>query len=227
MRGGTTVGIDVRWLPGRGDGRCHERQLLDARFTIRLAAAPRRLLASWCVDFFRTAEVRRGSPVETITLERLVVENEALRRRVEALEAEMALRDVRDAEQSRRILKLERVLRELPLLVDIFDVASSRSVFKNRDLDALLGYTLGALAAMGPQPMLYKTVHPDDIPRVLEFLQGISRDRGDMEEVIVDYRVCRGDGAPGWFRAQLRPFERAVGAELATVPVSWSRGACR
>lgn len=142
-------------------------------------------------------------------LKRLIAENEALRLRVEALEVEKASRDVREA-------RIARVLRELPLIVDIFDVTTARSVFKNRDLDALLGYAPGALEAMGPQPMLYKTVHVDDIPHVLAFLQRIRGDGRDLEDAFVEYRVNRGDGAPGWFRAHLRPFDRN-GETLANV----------
>jgi len=155
--------------------------------------------------------------METTSLERLTAENEALRRRVEALEAEVTRQAAVDAEKSSRLAQLERVLRELPLIVDIFDVPSKRSVFKNRELDPLLGYPSGALAAMGPQPMLYKTVHPDDIPRVVEFLEFIRDHDEGMDEAIVEYRVRRGDGKPGWFRAQLRPFDREADQRLATV----------
>ncbi|HRI68079.1 MAG TPA: STAS domain-containing protein [Polyangium sp.] len=155
--------------------------------------------------------------MESADLEALAAENEALRRRVETLEAERASGQTREMEQARRIAKLERVLAELPLIVDIFDVTTARSTFKNRALDPLLGYPPGALDAMGPQPMLYKTVHVDDIPLVLEFLTKIRNDVGDMEDAFVEYRVNRGDGAPGWFRAHLRPFERNDDHRLATV----------
>jgi len=155
--------------------------------------------------------------METTALERLAAENEALRRRVAALEAERAGQEARETEKTIHIDKLERVLRELPLLVDIFDVNTARSIWKNRDLDLLLGYAPGALEKMGPQPTFRKTVHVDDIPSVLAFIERIRRDRGEMADAFIEYRVNRGDGAPGWFRSQVQPFDRNENAQLATV----------
>jgi anti-anti-sigma factor len=154
--------------------------------------------------------------MDTTALERLQAENEALRSRIEALEVEKARREIAEAERARRLGEVGRVLRELPLIVDIFDVATKRSVFKNRELDSLLGYPPGALAAMGPQPMLYKTVHPDDIPGVVALVERISEGKVMLEEVIVEYRVRRGDGAPGWFRSQLRTFDREGDGRLSS-----------
>ena len=145
--------------------------------------------------------------------ERLIAENDALRRRIEALEAEKTS----ERSESETVAKLERVLRELPLIVDIFDVSTARSVFKNRDLDALLGYAPGQLDAMGPQPMLYKTVVHEDIPKVLDFIERIRKDPGAMVDAFIEYRVNRGDGKPGWFRAHVRPFDRHEHGGIATV----------
>jgi rsbT co-antagonist protein RsbR len=145
--------------------------------------------------------------------ERLIAENEALRRRVETLEGARAERDA----NHERVTKLERVLRELPLIVDIFDVTTARSVFKNRDLDALLGYAPGELEAMGPQPMLFKTVHSEDIPQVLAFVQRLREEPGQMADAFIEYRVNRGDKKPGWFRAHVRPFDRLESGRIATI----------
>jgi PAS domain S-box-containing protein len=145
--------------------------------------------------------------------DRIVAENEALRRRIETLEAEAGNLRAREA----HIAKLERILGELPLIVDIFDVSTARSVYKNLDLDAFLGYAPGALAAMGPQPMLYKTVFRDDIPLMLKFIEQIREDPGEMADAFIEYRVNRGDGKPGWFRAHVRPFDRYDHGGIATV----------
>ena len=154
--------------------------------------------------------------MDSLTHERLMLENEALRRRVAALEAERDLAERRQDEALQRITKLERVLREIPILVDIFDVGTARSVFKNRGLDELLGYAPGALEAMGPQPTLYKTIHADDLPRVLKYLERIRNEGIEVNSEFVEYRVNRGDGAPGWFRSQLQPFQRHPNGGLAT-----------
>jgi rsbT co-antagonist protein RsbR len=143
------------------------------------------------------------------TLDEYRAENAALRARIDALEAEKAEREVVHAEIEKRFARLQRVLAELPLIVDIFDITARRSVFKNRDLDLLMGYPPGAIAAMGPQPVLYKTVHPDDIPRVVEAIQSMLDERNPAEGVIVEYRVRRGDHKPGWFRSELSAFERS------------------
>lgn len=155
--------------------------------------------------------------MDTTAWARLAAENEALRRRVEALEAERAVQEAREAEKAHRMARIERVLRELPLIVDIFDVTTARSVFKNRNLDSLLGYAPGQLEKMGPQPMMYKTVHVDDLPHVLAFLERIRGDRGEMLDASIEYRVNRGDGAPGWFRSHLRSFDKDENERLATV----------
>lgn len=150
-------------------------------------------------------------------LERLAAENQALRRKLDALEAEKTAWLSRDAERASRLEKLDRILGELPLIVDIFDVSTTRSVYKNISLDAFLGYPEGALAAMGPQPTLYKTVHPDDIPRVVSFFDRLCNEKGEIEDPFVEYRVRRGDGEIGWLRAQIKPFDRDENGSIKTV----------
>ena len=150
------------------------------------------------------------------TLDEFRDENAALRARIHELEAEKAEREQAHAEMRQRFARLQRVLAELPLIVDIFDITARRSVFKNRDLDLLLGYPTGALAAMGPQPVLYKTVHPDDIPLVLGAINRMLDDQNPAEGVIVEYRVNRGDKKPGWFRSELNAFERSAEGRTIT-----------
>jgi len=150
------------------------------------------------------------------TLDELHAENAALRARIHLLEAEKAEREQVHAAMAERFARLQRVLAELPLIVDIFDISARRSVFKNRDLDLLLGYPTGALAAMGPQPVMYKTVHTDDIPLVLEAIRRMLDDQNPAESVIVEYRVRRGDDKPGWFRSELNAFERTAEGRTAT-----------
>lgn len=150
------------------------------------------------------------------TLDELRDENAALRARIHELETEKAECEQARSEISQRFARLQHVLAELPLIVDIFDISARRSVFKNRDLDLLLGYPTGALAAMGPQPVLYKTVHPDDIPLVLDAIQLMLDDKNPAEGVIVEYRVIRGDKKPGWFRSELNAFEHSADGRTAT-----------
>jgi rsbT co-antagonist protein RsbR len=150
------------------------------------------------------------------TLDEFRAENATLRARIDALEAEKAEREQVHADVEKRFARLQRVLAELPLIVDIFDITARRSVFKNRDLDLLMGYAPGAIAAMGPQPVLYKVVHPDDIPRVVEAIQSMLDERNPAEGVIVEYRVRRGDDNPGWFRSELNAFERSPEGRTVT-----------
>jgi len=150
------------------------------------------------------------------TLDELRAENAALRARLHELLEEKAAREQVHAEMMQRFTRLQRVLAELPLIVDIFDIAARRSVFKNRDLDLLLGYPQGALAAMGPQPALYKTVHPDDVPRAVEAINQLLDEKNPAEGTIVEYRVLRGDGRPGWFRSELNAFERSAEGRTLT-----------
>lgn len=150
------------------------------------------------------------------TLDEFRAENAALRARINELEAEKAEREHTHSETAQRLARLQRVLAELPVIVDIFDVNARRSVFKNRDLDSLLGYPNGALAAMGPQPVLYKTVHPDDFSLVLAAINRMLDDKNPAENVIAEYRVRRGDGKPGWFRSEINAFERTPEGRTAT-----------
>lgn len=139
-------------------------------------------------------------------LARLRQENEDLRRRVATLEAERNDLDSRRSEALNEQTRLRQILSQLPLWVNIVDIESMRGVYHNCELDQLLGYPPGALEAMGEKPGLFKVVHPEDIPKTVEYVKSMASPREATTHY--EFRMRRGDGTYLHYRTESRPFER-------------------
>jgi rsbT co-antagonist protein RsbR len=135
--------------------------------------------------------------MSTAELERLRAENESLRRRVEELEEERAERATNEQELGR----LRRIAAKVPLMVDVFDYATQKSVYKNRDMGVWLGYPPGHLETLGP----FALVHPDDVPRMIASIQK------SMATTEVDanfqFRMRRADDTYRWFASDSLGFD--------------------
>ncbi len=112
--------------------------------------------------------------------------------------AETALRD------SRRFL--EQVASTTPHIWYVYDLNERRTVYANREIAEVLGYSAEEIQAMG-SGMLAAVIHPDDMPEVARrFEQHMHRRDGEVSSN--EFRARRKDGSYRWLSAYEVPFER-------------------
>lgn len=127
--------------------------------------------------------------------------NEQLQREIaERRRAEEAL------QESRRFV--ERVTDATPSIVYILDVTARRLVFANKQLQAILGYQLADVRDWTDE-FLARTVHPDDLPHVMQALANTARIRDD-ETQQVEARIRHADGSWRWLRIRTVIFRRTA-----------------
>ncbi|WP_439627022.1 hybrid sensor histidine kinase/response regulator [Gemmata sp.] len=145
-------------------------------------AANRALLAE-------VAERRRAE-------ERLRELNETLEQRVEE-----RTRALRESEHF-----LQRVTEVTPGVIHIFDVEERRSVFVNRSVAAVLGYSAAEVQAAG-SGALPALMHPDDVPRFEEHLRVVGT-LADGAVVDFEHRLRDRAGEWHWFHSRDAVFAR-------------------
>ena len=97
---------------------------------------------------------------------------------------------------------------------DMVDDGIKSSIYKSRSIGVLLGYTDEQVAALGPGPVMFKVIHPEDIARLTA--KAPSRQDEAAWPMVNEYRMRKGDGAWGWFRSESRPFVWGEGAQGST-----------
>jgi PAS domain S-box-containing protein len=110
-----------------------------------------------------------------------------------------------DLEENRRFL--QRVLEVTPDLIYIFDLASRRNVFSNREMLEVLGYTSDEVLAMGGT-VVPRLLHPDDAQLVAEHYAKAAQ-LADDETAEVEYRMRRRDGTWCWLHCRDSVFRRS------------------
>ena len=74
---------------------------------------------------------------------------------------------------------LGAVLHVMPSLVYVFNQKTMSNEYANRSIGMALGYSQKEVAAMGSE-LMPTICHPDDLPKVLDYLQSI-RELDDFE----------------------------------------------
>ena len=101
---------------------------------------------------------------------------------------------------------LQRIHEVTPGVVQIFDLEERRSVFINRSVAALIGYTPEEISAMGSE-VIARLMHPDDVPRFHEHL-GDLRTLADGQIAVFEHRMRDASGAWHWFHSRDAVFTR-------------------
>ncbi len=101
---------------------------------------------------------------------------------------------------------IDRLGEIIPGLVYVYDLVERRSVYVNRPLTSLLGYSRGEVEALGNQ-MLPATVHPDDLPRITAHHERFATVVDD-EVVEIEFRVRHASGAWRWLHSWEAIFDR-------------------
>jgi PAS domain S-box-containing protein len=111
-----------------------------------------------------------------------------------------------EAELMRSQLFLERIANTTPDVLYVQDIVEVRTLYVNREIMTVLGYTQEQILEIGPDGAS-KMLSPDDLPRYLEQFSRL-RDLQDGEVMETEYRVKRADGAWRWIYTRLCPFLR-------------------
>ncbi|MBD2461861.1 PAS domain-containing protein [Oscillatoria sp. FACHB-1407] len=119
--------------------------------------------------------------------------------------------DVSDRKQTETELQhnrdfIERVMDGSPQLLYIFDLVEQRNLYINRQITTMLGYIPAEIQAWGSL-VFRDCVHPDDLPRVQQSMQGWSN-IPDGQYLEIDYRMRHKDGSWRWLRSRDVVFER-------------------
>jgi PAS domain S-box-containing protein len=107
-----------------------------------------------------------------------------------------------EAERSQRWL--ERVTEASPDVIAVYDVAAARSVYVNKEIESILGYTRAEVDALGGR-FLLEIVHPDDLDGVRRFFRALpDGSSGGLPKQI--HRIRHADGTYRWMDVRAVPF---------------------
>jgi PAS domain S-box-containing protein len=100
----------------------------------------------------------------------------------------------------------QEIINTTPNLLYIYDLVEQRSVYANREVTTVLGYTAQEVAAMGSQ-IMPRLVHPEDLGRVMEYHRSYVT-LGDGEIRRVEYRMQHAGGDWRWLDSKETLFTR-------------------
>ncbi len=127
-----------------------------------------------------------------------------------------AVRDITEQKAAEATLRerehfLQRVTDVSPSVIQVFDLIEQRSIFINRSVGSILGYSGEEIVAMGDN-VVPTLMHPDDLMRLPAHLDRVRRLDGD-EIADFEHRLRDRDGAWHWFHSRDAVFARdAAGA---------------
>ncbi|MFM9915067.1 MAG: PAS domain S-box protein, partial [Rhizobacter sp.] len=101
---------------------------------------------------------------------------------------------------------LQRITQVTPGVLSVFDLVERRSVFINRSVESVLGYSPEEVQTMGTE-VVPTLMHPDDLPR---FEQHMARVRALADGEVADFEHQMRDraGEWRWFHSRDAVFER-------------------
>ncbi len=101
---------------------------------------------------------------------------------------------------------VQRITDNAPLLIYVYDLATGRNIYTNRELAAALGYNADELEARGGG-VLSSLMHPDDADQLPDYAEKLAL-APDNTFVEWEYRVQRADNEWRWLRGRDVVFER-------------------
>lgn len=131
----------------------------------------------------------------------------AMRYAIERQRGESALRE------SQRLI--QEIADVTPEIIAIYDLDEQRSVYVNRQLSNILGYSTGQLTQLTPKDW----VAPDDYPRMEALFQRI-RNCADGEVLELEYRAKHATSSWRWLHSELTVFARREDGEVRQILIS-------
>jgi len=106
---------------------------------------------------------------------------------------------------------LRRIADVTPGVIEVFDLDQERTLYVNRSIATLLGYSTGEIESMG-SGLVSALMHPDDLPRFAAHRRRL-RTLSDHETADIEYRLRERSGGWRWFQNRDAVFARdAAGA---------------
>jgi len=110
---------------------------------------------------------------------------------------------------------IESIAHAMPGLLYVYDVPAQRSIYTNREVGDLIGYTPAAIQAMGAD-FIPQVMHPDDLPAFGAHLQRLQQAQwGDV--LVFEYRMRHANGEWRWFISRDAIFQRDEQGQLQQI----------
>ncbi len=174
--------------------RLADGEIIETTYRLKHASGDWRWLYSRDVPFQRADD---GSVTQLIGIARDVTERKA---------TEAALR------QSQNFT--ERITNTVRDRIYVYDLVEKRSVYSNRGLDSILGYTPEQLAAFGSP--VTALMHPEDQLSQAQYAERLAQ-LADGETLEYEYRMRHASGEWRWLFGHDTPFERGADGRVRQV----------
>jgi PAS domain S-box-containing protein len=119
----------------------------------------------------------------------------------------------REIARGRRFL--ERIAASTPDIVFVFDLIARRTVYLNRSLETMLGYSVEQLDSMSGDP-IDVLLHPDDAQGVQDWYAGFER-AVDDQITEHEHRVRHVDGSYRWILVRATVFDRTADGRVGQI----------
>ncbi len=116
------------------------------------------------------------------------------------------------AELERSRQQLQAIADTMPDALYVYDLVDERTVYANREVGSLLGYTNVEIQAMS-RHFSRTLLHPDDYERVLNN-DRLFRQTADNQIFTHEFRMRHKDGAYRWIRSRATPFGRGEDGQV-------------
>lgn len=110
----------------------------------------------------------------------------------------------------------QQIVDATPDIITIYDLEKGDSIYMNRTIGTLLGYTIQELKEMGHKGRAEKVIYPDDLPALNAFNESM-KGASDQEVRSVEYRVRCKDGDVLWIKNRSKVFKRNDGGQPSHV----------
>jgi PAS domain S-box-containing protein len=163
--------------------------------------------------FLSHVDTERWQAEEKVRQARVTLEQEVQARTAELVQTNERLKqEIQERKRIETTLEenqffLSKILNMTPDLVYIFDITERRTIFHNRDLSELLGYTSEQFTAIDGE-FIQNLMHPDDFDRVIIQRENFFTENADNTVLENEYRLKAADGTWRWFYSHDMLFAR-------------------
>lgn len=132
----------------------------------------------------------------------------------------MTIADITAQRQAQEAIRenqrfIQGIAEASPSILYLYDLAAGRSIYTNREIAAVLGYTQEEILQTGAG-LVRMLVHPEDLPRVLDHLERFA-EAVDGVHYEIEYRMRHKNGEWRWICSRDTVFTRSEGVPCQIV----------